>query len=301
MPNWPLLQIAGRQNALFHRIIHNMKALFVTDLHGCEWKYERLFEAAKELGAEIVINGGDLFPKSEDLFAQEKFIKNYLDKYFARFNSAGIYYLCSPGNDDLMTFDELFLEVCKKYPFIIPLAQRKVEIGGFEFIGMNWVVDYPFRLKDRCRIDDKEYEFQEQFGSALLSTENGWQEIKNWPSYAKTLPSIEEELGILVKPAKMEKAIYVIHMPPSGMGLDMCLSGKTVGSNAVLRFLKKQQPKLSLHGHIHESPEISNRWCEKIGKTYCIQPGQSDKLTYALIDLEEMMFTRVVGSKTSQT
>jgi len=142
---------------------------------------------------------------------------------------------------------------------------------------------------------------KEQLGTALLSTENRWREIKNWCDYAKTLPSIEEELDALVKPARMEKTIYVIHMPPSGMGLDMCLSGKTVGSNAVLRFLKKQQPKLSLHGHIHESPEISNRWCEKIGKTYCIQPGQSDKLTYALIDLEEMMFTRVVGSKTSQT
>ncbi|OGC03331.1 hypothetical protein A2276_00210 [candidate division WOR-1 bacterium RIFOXYA12_FULL_43_27] len=270
-----------------------MKALFVTDLHGCEWKYERLFEAAKELGAEIVINGGDLFPKSEDLFAQEKFIKNYLDKYFARFNSAGIYYLCSPGNDDLMTFDELFLEVCKKYPFIIPLAQRKVEIGGFEFIGMNWVVDYPFRLKDRCRMDTKNYVFQAQFGTGLLSTPNGFKEISDWPAYARTLPTIEDELNRLVRPRDMEKSVYVIHMPPYGIGLDKCGHGAEVGSKAIYNFLLKNQPKLSLHGHIHESPKVSGQWQVKLGETICVQPGQLDEFTYVTIDLSDMKLDRI--------
>ena len=60
---------------------------------------------------------------------------------------------------------------------------------GFEFVGMNWVVDYPFRLKDRCRMDTADYVFQEQFGTGLLSTPNGWQEIADWISYAKTLPT----------------------------------------------------------------------------------------------------------------
>ena len=64
------------------------------------------------------------------------------------------------------------------------LAQRKSEIGRFEFVGMNWVVDYPFRLKDRCRMDTADYVFQEQFGTGLLSTPNGWQEIVEWISYA---------------------------------------------------------------------------------------------------------------------
>ncbi|MBE9581728.1 MAG: metallophosphoesterase [Proteobacteria bacterium] len=45
-----------------------MRALFVTDLHGSTWKYERLFEAAKSFGANVVINGGDMLPqKSEPL------------------------------------------------------------------------------------------------------------------------------------------------------------------------------------------------------------------------------------------
>jgi len=278
-----------------------MRIIFATDLHGDKQKYDKLLNMARASSADLVINAGDMLPKEGNLFRQGKFITGFLASHFKTFEEAGIHYLCYLGNDDLRIFDPLLDEVCSNFKFIMPIAQRRVELNGYEFIGMNWVVDYPFRLKDRCRIDDKEYEFQEQLGTALLSTANGWQEIKNWSSYAKTLPSIEEELDLLAKPRKMEKAIYIIHMPPYAIGLDMCLSGEIVGSKAVLRFLRKHQPRLSLHGHIHESPEISNRWCEKIGKTCCIQPGQSDRFTYVLIDLEEMLFMRVVGSETSQT
>jgi Icc-related predicted phosphoesterase len=154
-----------------------MKVLFVTDLHGCKWKYERLFEAAKECQANIVINGGDLLPKEGNLLTQDRFITNYLDNHFTRFDSAGIYYLCCSGNDDLRIFDELFEKTCNKYSFVVCLAQRKFELEGFEFIGMNWVVDYPFRLKDRCRMDTDYYIFQEQYGTGLLSTPNGLQEL----------------------------------------------------------------------------------------------------------------------------
>ncbi len=153
--------------------------------------------------------------ESNDLFRQDKFINGYLDDHFARFDSAGIYYLCYLGNDDLRIFDKLFEETCNKYSFVVCLAQRKFEFGGYKFVGMNWVVDYPFRLKDICRMDTDDYMFQEQFGKGLLSTPNGWQEIDDWFIYAKTLPTIEEELNQLVCPKDMAKSVYVIHMPPN--------------------------------------------------------------------------------------
>ncbi len=92
-----------------------MKVLFVTDLHGCQWKYERILEVAKELRADVVINGGDMLPKDGSLFSQDKFITEYLDDYFAQFNSAGIYHLSYLGNDDLRIFDGLFEETCNKH------------------------------------------------------------------------------------------------------------------------------------------------------------------------------------------
>ena len=271
-----------------------MKVLFVADLHGCKWKYERLFEVAEGFQATIVINGGDLLPNDGDLFTQEEFITNYLDNHFARFDSAGIYYLCYLGNDDLRIFDELFEESSNKYLFVVCLAQRKFEVGGFEFVGMNWVVDYPFRLKDRCRMDTDDYIFQEQFGTGLLSTPNGLQELDDWFAYAKTLPTIENELNQLVQPKNMAHSVYVIHMPPSGLGLDKCSHGTKVGSKAIYNFLQKYQPRLSLHGHIHESPEVTGRWHAKLGNTICIQPGQLNGFTYVTIDLSTMKFDRIV-------
>jgi len=271
-----------------------MRVLFVTDLHGSRSKYERLLEAAKDFRADVVINGGDMLPWNNDPFRQGEFIINYLDNHFARINSAGIYYLCYPGNDDLRIFDQLFEEICNKYPFVICLAQRKFEVGGYEFIGMNWVVDYPFRLKDRCRMDTDDYIFQVQFGKGLLSTPDGWQEIDDWFSYAKRLPTIEDELNRLVRPKDMSKSIYVIHTPPCGIELDKVYrTADGVGSKAIYSFLKRYQPKISLHGHIHESPEVTGKWYAKLGRTICIQPGQLDEFTYVTIDLSTMKFDRI--------
>jgi Icc-related predicted phosphoesterase len=76
------------------------------------------------------------------------------------------------------------------------------------------------------------------------------------------------------------------------LGLDVCMGGQQVGSTAVYEFLKKAQPGLSLHGHIHESPEVSGIWKARLGNTVCVQPGQLDDFTYVLADLESMQIER---------
>jgi Icc-related predicted phosphoesterase len=114
-----------------------MRLLFTTDLHGSKWKYDQLFEVAEEFRADVVINGGDMLPENGEPFRQGEFITDYLDNHFARFNSAGIYYLCYPGNDDLRIFDQLFEDTCNKYSNAFCLTQRKFELGGYEFVGMN--------------------------------------------------------------------------------------------------------------------------------------------------------------------
>jgi Icc-related predicted phosphoesterase len=39
-------------------------------------------------------------------------------------------------------------------------------------------------------------------------------------------------------------------------------------------FIEKNQPLLTLHGHIHESPQLSGTFCDRIGETLSINPGQ---------------------------
>lgn len=274
-----------------------MKILFVTDLHGSRWKYDQLLELAKRHRVNMVINGGDMLPKEGDLFQQDRFISGYLKGHFANFDASEIHYLCYLGNDDLKIFDPLFEETCRSFPFVHCIAQRKIEMGDFEFIGMNWVVDYPFRLKDRCRTDSRNYVFQQQFGSGLLSEKGKWKEIDDWFAYAKTLPTIEDEMERLVHPKNMAKTVYVIHMPPARLGLDKCSHGAEVGSQAIYHFIEKNQPLLTLHGHIHESPRMTGKWFAEIGRTVCIQPGQLEELSYVTIDLSTMEYERFALKK----
>jgi hypothetical protein len=118
-----------------------------------------LLKVAEDQGIDAVINGGDVMPMEGGLQKQGQFISRFLDGYFSRFNTRKIYYLSCPGNDDLKIFDTLYDETCDKYPFVKNLALRKMEIQGYEFIGMNWVADYPFQLKDRCRMDTDSFIF----------------------------------------------------------------------------------------------------------------------------------------------
>ena len=271
-----------------------MKILYVTDLHGVKWKYELAFQLAKNLEVTAIINGGDLFPYERN---QNDFITDFLDPFFSRLESNKMYYLGMVGNDDLRIFDELYQKTCDKYSYVVNLAQNKFILDNYEFIGFNWVVDYPFRLKDRCRKDTEDYVFQEQKGSGLLSTPEGNKIIPDWFSYVNTIPTIEEEINTLIRPTNMNRAIYVMHMPPSRLGFDLCYHGGKVGSKAVYDFIEKNQPLLSLHGHIHESPECSGKWFSYLGKTLCVQPGQSlffeDYFYSVFIDLKAMNFKRL--------
>lgn len=273
-----------------------MKILYVTDLHGIKWKYEKLYHETKSLKADIVINGGDMLPFKGNLLHQDKFIINFLDKYFSRFESLKTYFISLLGNDDCIIFDKLFEDICNKYSYIINIAQKQFEIEDYEFIGMNWVTDLPFGLKDRARMDNRDFKLPKQIGKQYISNPNGWKKIEDWASYIKSQPTIEDEINQLIKPASMEKAIYVIHMPPSNLGLDVCHDGRKVGSIAVYEFLKKNQPLVSFHGHIHESPEVSGIWKSNLGKTICIQPGQSHQhenhVIYVIIDLKTMDFKK---------
>ncbi len=281
-----------------------MKLLYATDIHGIEWKHNKILEMASSLKVDLVINGGDILPFKGNLLHQDKYIIGFLDEYFSRFESLKIYYLSLLGNDDLGIFDKLFQKTCDKYSYVINIAQTKFQIEGskYEFIGMNWVSDLPFGLKDRSRKDTKDFELPKQIGRQYLSTSNGFKKVEDWSSYVDNLPTIEDELRNLVKPSDMDNTIYIFHNPPANIDLDVTHDNRKVGSKAEYAFLKENQPKLSLHGHIHESPDVSGKWCSQIGKTICIQPGQSHQhenfLNCVMIDLESMNIERKIYKKT---
>ena len=143
-------------------------------------------------------------------------------------------------------------------------------------------------------MDHWEADFPKQMGRAVLSARNGFKYLDDWFSYARSLPTLEEELNHLEEPEDMRKAIYVTHMPPANYGLDQCFDNTCVGSQSIYKFIENNRPLLTLHGHIHESPVKSGAWFKKFGKTLCVQPGQTEKLTWVLIHIPSLRAKRQV-------
>lgn len=136
---------------------------------------------------------------------------------------------------------------------------------------------------------------------AGISNEYGYDRIYNWLEYARTeLPYMCDILNDLPKPENPQQTVYVMHMPPAGLRLGQLLyQDLDIGSVDICEFLKERQPMLSLHGHIHESPDTQKgRWINQIRSTACIQTGQTElhdnDMVYAEIDLQSREYSRKV-------
>src|SRR4030043_2432106 len=86
--------------------------------------------------------------------------------------------------------------------------------------------------------------------------------------------TIQEDLNRLPKPFYHKRVTYIMHSPPFGTRLDFIQGGKSAGSRSIKTFIERNQPLLTLHGHIHESPELSGAYMDGIGETIFINPGQ---------------------------
>jgi uncharacterized protein len=170
----------------------------------------------------------------------------------------------------------------------------------------------------RCFImpgNDDEWEIDEVIGSEVVENPDGrvvrvgdyqmlssaWANPTPWDSPREAeetrLSSIYEEIAAQLDPEL--PAIFNLHVPPYGTGLDMAAeldedfnvrkSGGQpnivpVGSQAVRTLIEHHDPILGLHGHIHES-----RYATTLGRTFCINPGSNyadGVLDGALVDLE---------------
>jgi uncharacterized protein len=263
-----------------------VKVLFVTDLRGDPEKYRRIEELAIRERVVAVLNGGDMYPRGPELHRlQARFIDEVLASHLERLGDAGIHFLGVPGNDDLKALDARFAEACARARTAQAIAGARTVLGRFEFIGFSLVADGPFRLKDRCRRDQRSSPPSPQKGTALLSEGSGFREVPDWPHHLESLPTLDEELDRLPRPEEPSRAVCLFHAPPAGVGLDRSGEGRDVGSRAVHRYIMKTRPRMSLHGHAPKSPEVSQVWCTRIGRTVSIQPGAREDLLGVLIDL----------------
>ena len=61
-----------------------------------------------------------------------------------------------------------------------------------------------------------------------------------------------------------------------------------VGSIAIKRFIEKEKPYITIHGHIHESTKLTGSWYQKIGDTHSYNAAcEGMELAVIKLSLEE--------------
>lgn len=264
----------------------SFKLIYAADLHGNESFYERLLKKTKDENIDAIVIGGDLCPRAGDTtkekinnqkFFLEKFIVPLFKKFKQNNKNKEIYAIM--GNDDFR-INLKILENGEKNKILESINKKSVKLNkDFNIAGYSFVNPTPFRLKDWEKPDfENDKTPQQLFLEEIRSIE-------------KEAGTIEEDLNQLKKLSNPKRTIYVIHAPPFNTNLDTITAGIHVGSKSIRGFIEKEQPLLTLHGHIHESPKISGSWKDKIKKTTCINVGSSfpeDKLNCIVINLDDL-------------
>jgi Icc-related predicted phosphoesterase len=263
--------------------IIEMKCVYTSDLHGEIRLYQELLALVVSSSVEMIILGGDLLPsfpptkRYEDMIRNQKaFIDQFLSSFFKRIletaSTKQIFLI--PGNWDL-GYPYLF-----RYPAegIFDLSQRMYRLkNAYDLIGYPFVPPTPFRPKDYEKMDDPETPWPPQKNPSYIRSPDQPDQLTVVDPYLylRGRETIREDLNRLPKPLSNKKAIYVMHSPPFGTKLDFIQGGKSAGSRSIKAFIEGNQPLLTLHGHIHESPKFSGTFLDLIGETISINPGQS--------------------------
>jgi Icc-related predicted phosphoesterase len=144
----------------------------------------------------------------------------------------------------------------------------------------------PLREGSYTHVIPSEGRVVEVLGHPMISL--GWSNRTPWETPRETS---EEHLAELIEQTATQlddpgNSIFNLHVPPKDSTLDSCpkldtsswppqpvMVGSEVvmhgaGSSAVTDAIRRYQPLISLHGHIHESTAVTT-----IGRTTCINPG----------------------------
>ncbi|MBM3318246.1 MAG: metallophosphoesterase [Candidatus Eisenbacteria bacterium] len=257
-----------------------MPCFFASDIHGRPGRYRTLWRLIAAERPEALFLGGDLLPHHFDQRLREElgvdeFAGGFLIPGFRRLREElGRAYpriFLILGNDDPRCEEEVFLRAAADGLWEY-LHMGRAELGPHAVFGYACVPPTPFQLKDWERYDVSRF-----VDPGCVSPEEG----------RRTVPVAEHEirhgtiagdLARLTGQEDLRRAICLMHSPPYETKLDRAaLDGKQVdgvpldahiGSIAIRRFIAERQPLLTLHGHVHESTELTGAWRDRIGMTH---------------------------------
>jgi uncharacterized protein len=257
-----------------------MFCYFVTDLHGKHELYEKLAGEVIAGKPDALFIGGDITSASGSKI-NGHFFTDFLSPLFKKIkDNTGTKVFIILGNDD-PAGDETYLLKMQAEGLLQYVHNRKTEFGGYKIYGYSFVPPTPFMFKDWEKYDVSRY-----VDPGAISPEEGYRTINVEPNKIK-YGTIADDLNELTTGEELQNSIFLFHTPPYKSNLDRVANdGKKidhvplelhVGSIAVRRFIEKNQPLLTLHGHIHESARITGSWRDLIGSTYCFSAAHDGK------------------------
>ncbi len=275
-------------------------SFFVSDLHGSIERYDKLFKKILSEKPELIFFGGDLLPSGSGIFHSMNInYKDFINDYFV-FNLKRIQNKLGKdfpviflilGNDDPKVEEAAILQNASEGIWTY-INERKIEYKNYNIFGYAYVPPTPFRLKDW-----EKYDVSRFVDPGSVSPEEGTRSIPVNEREVR-FSTIKDDLNKLVNNSDMENAVFLFHSPPYQTHLDRAaLDGKMidhvpldvhVGSIAIKRFIQSKQPLLTLHGHVHESAQLTGSWKDKIGRTLCFSAAHNKKeLSLIKFDLEK--------------
>lgn len=250
-----------------------MRILYVSDLHGRMAHYDLLAAQVTQTHPELLILGGDLLPRAgspqNTLQAQIRFFQNEITTWLHNLPCPVV---AITGNDDLLYAAQTGSALLEDDSFRWLDHSKTTIFKDVCLAGYPFVPPTPFSPKDVDKFDHPGDDVRVNPGHPFITT-NGKIEAIDYPAYLKDRSSIEEDLASVEAD---DPLIFVSHCPPYETDLDRLSDGKRtpVGSKAIREFIEYRQPLLSLHGHIHESPQVTGTFWTRLGKTISINAGQ---------------------------
>jgi Icc-related predicted phosphoesterase len=268
---------------------------FASDLHGRLDRYRKLFDAAMHECPAAILLGGDLLPSgllaAHDLDSPtySDFVTGFLaDGFGALRDCLGDRYpkvFLILGNDDPRIEEASILDVAMTGLWHY-LHDARSTCDGMTVYGYACVPPTPFMLKDWERYDVSRY-----VDPGCTSPEEGWRSVPVEPGDVK-YGTMKDDLDRLAGDQPVEGSVWLFHAPPHRTALDRAaLDGVTVdyapvdvnvGSIAIKRFIEARQPRVTLHGHVHESARLTGCWSEQIGQTFAFSAAH-DGPEFALV------------------
>lgn len=286
-----------------------LRLFFVTDLHGSEICWKKFLNAGAFYKADAVILGGDVTGKAMVPIVQKadgtweaslqdfreiletseeigEFEKRVMNRGYYPIRVSDEEYRAMQDDADLVDkrFKEVMLEGTERW---IAMAEDKLAGTGIRVIACPanddmFEIDDVLAQASVVETGDEDHPIDLN-GYTMISM--GWTNPTPWHTFREAeepeiATRIEHALESASDPAT---TILNFHAPPYGSKLDNApalnddltyKSGgqalRPVGSTSVLEAVRRFQPVLSLHGHIHES-----KGAARIGTTLALNPGSS--------------------------